>query len=1280
MKRILSLLICLTLIASSVSFVTLASDSQHWAYETVKSLVDEGIVSGDSFGNLNLDKSITRAEFIKTLNKYFGFTKRADSNFSDVGADKWYYDELLIAKGEGYIKGDASGNANPDSPITRAEVAVTVARILKLADGVLPAFSDADLIPEWARGAIGALCEKGVIKGYEDGSFRASNQVTRGEAFVIVKRNEKPASEDAKPEENISGEGINTNVYIPPASTGSSGGGGGGGGGGSAPVQNLKATVSPRYFDEKTFSLEFVATNASAYTVKIIADGNTKEEALTLSSEKGTYKYADLTSLITGLISTYGNGLDCDIYIRAIGRPGYASTDFVKVGSVFAELDIPEIEGVTIAYNPSTDNYDLSWTVNPELNGYKVSLFTDAELTTLETSYETTDGTYTIDMSSFDNLDKFYVAVTAIKDGVYANVKKSEGIITKGFGGGEGTDENPYLIYSNTQFANIGAYPAASFKQMADITDQVPVTQPATPLDVEFKGSYDGNGKKLYVTLSTDVATTDSATGFGLFPLINSATVKNINLYGTVAGRGNVGGIVGRGTGKCTIENINNYATVSSSTGFCGGIAGRIYDGDTTGTTIKNCINHAYVKSFGYVGGIIGVTNDKNSVIYCGNYGEIDSTLPADRGNGYAGGIVGNTYGNVSLSYNFGKIVSHKYAGGIAGNMAKPDFIISDCFNAGEIDGEEQSAAIICSQGANNPIIKNSYNVNKALKLFEGEATATYTNCYNLNSSDTAAGITVKTAAQLSELEINDNFTIYSENEENTDYNSGYRYPQLSGALVLKDFVYNDNNFKMSIVALEYDKNEDKWYVTINPSIKNVTKYVLSLTGATDTVITAFNSDNKYEIEDIPEGSVTVSLKGYGEGGSLLETAEDLVCDFTFSGGTGTADSPYIITNAVQFKKAFSSADYISKSFLLTGFDEEALVLTDYKPFNQAFKGTLIGGNMENGSIVEVMQKIDITLNLSNTDHIDRYQGAIFHKLDGATVKNIALYGTLNSNQDITNTSYTGGLVGHLGNSSTLENIENRMIINSVQDYAVAGLVGSAGGGTNVIKNCRNYGSVTGKKNAAGIIGDKFRTTMLNCYNYGEIKGTTQVGGLIGENKDNTADTVKLCGNFGDVTATAGMAGGIAGVARKNIEQSFNAGVITASTYAGGIVGETYSGKTVNITNCFNIGSVDGTTAEGLVIGNHKATSTVSYFYDLVNPDVSSVCGAKTGSITVNNTYGFSMTESVKTNDVEKTSKANIKTKFTNDSIWTTSEGYNYPDLKGNSVVTNKPDSFILPE
>ena len=73
MKRILSLLICAMLIISSVGVVGFA-DNNHWSYEYIKGMIADGVISGDQNGNLNLDNTITRAEYAKTINKYFGYT------------------------------------------------------------------------------------------------------------------------------------------------------------------------------------------------------------------------------------------------------------------------------------------------------------------------------------------------------------------------------------------------------------------------------------------------------------------------------------------------------------------------------------------------------------------------------------------------------------------------------------------------------------------------------------------------------------------------------------------------------------------------------------------------------------------------------------------------------------------------------------------------------------------------------------------------------------------------------------------------------------------------------------------------------------------------------------------------------------------------------------------------------------------------------------------------------------------------------------------------------
>lgn len=49
-------------------------------------------------------------------------------------------------------------------------------------------FSDSRFFPDWASDSIYKLESRGIVQGYEDGTFRANNTVTRAELAVILDR------------------------------------------------------------------------------------------------------------------------------------------------------------------------------------------------------------------------------------------------------------------------------------------------------------------------------------------------------------------------------------------------------------------------------------------------------------------------------------------------------------------------------------------------------------------------------------------------------------------------------------------------------------------------------------------------------------------------------------------------------------------------------------------------------------------------------------------------------------------------------------------------------------------------------------------------------------------------------------------------------------------------------------------------------------------------------------------------------------------------------------
>jgi len=107
--------------------------------------------------------------------------------FNDI-AGHWAEENIIRLAERGIIHGYPDGSVKPDAEITRAEMAV----IVVLAAGLQPAetitlkFKDTDQIPSWAIGFVQTGVDNGIIYGYEDNTFRASNNLTREEMVVLI--------------------------------------------------------------------------------------------------------------------------------------------------------------------------------------------------------------------------------------------------------------------------------------------------------------------------------------------------------------------------------------------------------------------------------------------------------------------------------------------------------------------------------------------------------------------------------------------------------------------------------------------------------------------------------------------------------------------------------------------------------------------------------------------------------------------------------------------------------------------------------------------------------------------------------------------------------------------------------------------------------------------------------------------------------------------------------------------------------------------------------------
>lgn len=185
MKRILSMGLALLMLLSAVCIPVSASmpDNPH-PYN------HEGYIRpGDKFRPYD---ALTRAEMACLLYRMLDDEQKRDSfvgydcKFTDVDIPQntWYGRALMNLDLLGIVKGYEDGTFRPNQPVSRAEFVVLLSRVHEL-EAWEKSFPD---VPKthWAYDAIAAAGAAGWINGYEDGTFRPNESVKRIEAVKMI--------------------------------------------------------------------------------------------------------------------------------------------------------------------------------------------------------------------------------------------------------------------------------------------------------------------------------------------------------------------------------------------------------------------------------------------------------------------------------------------------------------------------------------------------------------------------------------------------------------------------------------------------------------------------------------------------------------------------------------------------------------------------------------------------------------------------------------------------------------------------------------------------------------------------------------------------------------------------------------------------------------------------------------------------------------------------------------------------------------------------------------
>ncbi len=187
-KKMISAFLAFTMILSVISIGVFADDSKISFTDVdastaegvaIYKLVENGIVSGNGDGTFTPNNFVTRAELCKMVNNIWKLTEPADQGFWDVTEDKWYFKHVLIGKKAGYINGFDDGSFRGDDYVTREQACAIICRISGLKD-VAYTQTIADEVSDWAVNDVKKILGNKLMTLEEGNKFRATENMKRG--------------------------------------------------------------------------------------------------------------------------------------------------------------------------------------------------------------------------------------------------------------------------------------------------------------------------------------------------------------------------------------------------------------------------------------------------------------------------------------------------------------------------------------------------------------------------------------------------------------------------------------------------------------------------------------------------------------------------------------------------------------------------------------------------------------------------------------------------------------------------------------------------------------------------------------------------------------------------------------------------------------------------------------------------------------------------------------------------------------------------------------------
>ncbi|WP_181186169.1 S-layer homology domain-containing protein [Alkalicoccus urumqiensis] len=157
--------------------------------DPVLELTEAGIIQGRGDTTFGVGAELTRADAAILLTRVLNLepAPEGSNSFPDVTEDDYYYAEVNAAAEAALIRGYEDGSFRPEENLTRGEMAVLLERAFPLsAVQVAPDFEDTGDNPYEQQ--INRVAAAGLAEGYPDGTFRPDENILREEFAVFLYR------------------------------------------------------------------------------------------------------------------------------------------------------------------------------------------------------------------------------------------------------------------------------------------------------------------------------------------------------------------------------------------------------------------------------------------------------------------------------------------------------------------------------------------------------------------------------------------------------------------------------------------------------------------------------------------------------------------------------------------------------------------------------------------------------------------------------------------------------------------------------------------------------------------------------------------------------------------------------------------------------------------------------------------------------------------------------------------------------------------------------------